>query len=122
MRVLWRVIVVMVLVSATSRAAAAAPVIFTDEAAFNAALAAAGLTTATESFKGVEPGIHGELDFGAFALQPSFLNFVTDEGATDGTNALVVLAIDFLPSFVFDGRSVLSRWTSSERWIAMAGT
>ena len=94
---------VVVLLAATSRVAAAAPVIFTDEAAFNAALAAAGLTTATESFEGVDAGIHGELDFGAFALEPTFLNFVTDEAATDGTNSLVVLAVSFIPTFVFDG-------------------
>jgi hypothetical protein len=98
----WRLISVIVLLTATSRVAAAAPVIFTDETAFNAALAAAGLTTATESFEGVDAGFHGELDFGAFALQPSFLNFITDEIATDGTNALVQLAIDFIPTFVFN--------------------
>jgi hypothetical protein len=98
----WRLISVIVLLTATSRVAAAAPVIFTDETAFNAALAAAGLTTATESFEGVDAGFHGELDFGAFALQPSFLNFITDEIATDGTNALVHLAIDFIPTFVFN--------------------
>jgi hypothetical protein len=102
MHVLWRLISVIVLLTATSRVTAAAPVIFTDEAAFNAALAAAGLTTATESFEGVDAGFHGELDFGAFALQPSFLNFITDEIATDGTNALVQLAIDFIPTFVFN--------------------
>ena len=93
---------VMVLLAATSRVAAAAPVIFTDEAAFNAALAAAGLTTATESFEGVDAGIHGELEFGAMAVRPSFLNFVTDEVASDGVNSLVVLAVSFIPTFVFD--------------------
>jgi hypothetical protein len=102
MHTLFRLMGVMVLLAATSRVAAAAPVIFTDEAAFNAALAAAGLTTATESFEGVDAGIHGELDFGAMAVQPSFLNFVTDEVASDGVNSLVVLAVSFIPTFVFD--------------------
>jgi hypothetical protein len=103
MHVLCRLMGVMVLLAATSRVAAAAPVIFTDEAAFNAALAAAGLTTKTESFEGVDPGVHGELDFGGFAAEPLFLNFVTDEVASDGTNSLVVLALQFMPVFVFDG-------------------
>jgi hypothetical protein len=103
MHVFCRLMSVMVLLAATSRVAAASPVIFTDEAAFNAALAAAGLTTGTESFEGVEAGIHGELEFGAFALEPSFFNFVTDEAATDGVNSLVVLAVSAIPTFVFDG-------------------
>jgi PEP-CTERM motif len=92
----------MVLLIATSRVAAAAPVIFTDEAAFNAALASSGLTAATESFESVEAGVHFDLDFGAFALESLFLNFVTDEAATDGTKSIVVWGIDFLPTFVFD--------------------
>jgi hypothetical protein len=102
MHLLCRLITVIVLLAASSRVAAAAPVIFTDETAFNAALAAAGLTTATESFEGVEAGIHGELDFVAFTLEPSFLNGVTDEVATDGVNSLFVLNVSFIPTFVFD--------------------
>ena len=75
-----------------ARAASASPVVFTDEAAFNAALAQAGLTTRTESFEGVDAGYHGTLDFGAFALEPQFLNAVTDAGgaASDGANALYI--------------------------------
>jgi hypothetical protein len=94
---------VMVLLAATSRVASAATVIFTDETAFNAALASAGLTTATESFEGVDPGVHGDLDLGALTLEAGFQNFVTDEVASDGTNSLVVLARQFSPVFVFDG-------------------
>lgn len=99
----WTGVMVIGLVSliASSRAAAAAPVIYTDETAFNAALAAAGLTTGAESFEGVEAGIHGELDFGAFALEPSFFNGITDEVATDGVNSLFVLNVSFVPTFVF---------------------
>jgi hypothetical protein len=103
MHVLCRLMGVMVLVAAMSGVAAAAPVIFTDEAAFNAALAAAGLTTGTESFESVEAGIHFDLDFGAFELQPSFFNGITDEVATDGVNSLFVLNVSFIPTFVFDG-------------------
>jgi hypothetical protein len=103
MHVFGRWMGVMVLLAATSRVAAAAPVIFTDENAFNAALAAAGLTTKTESFEGVDPGVHGELDLGALTVETGFLNFVTDEVASDGTNSLVVLALQFMPVFVFDG-------------------
>lgn len=102
MHVFYRLMSVMVLLAATSRAATAAPVIFTDETAFNAALAAAGLTTKTESFEGVDAGIHGELELGALTVETLFLNLVTDEVASDGTNSLVVLALTFMPTFVFD--------------------
>lgn len=102
MHMLCRSIGVIVLLTATSHVAAAAPVIFTDELAFNAALAASGQTTATESFEGLEPGVHFDLDLGAFTAESIFLNFVTGSVATDGTNSLVVWGIDFLPTFVFD--------------------
>ena len=87
-----------------TRTAGAAPVIFTNEAEFNAAVAAAGLTTSTESFEGVEPGIHFDLDFGAFALPSIFLNAVSDDpaDASDGTNSIVVLPPTFFPTFTFD--------------------
>jgi PEP-CTERM motif len=96
-----RLTVTMVLLFATSRVAAAAPVIFTDETAYNAALAAAGLTTATESFEDIDAGIYGELDFGAFTLETTFFNFITDEVATDGVNGLVELNVAFIPTFAF---------------------
>jgi hypothetical protein len=102
MHVLYRLAGVMLLVMGTARVAAAAPVIFTDEAEFNAALAVAGLATGTESFEGVEAGIYGELDFGAFVLQPTLFNGLTDEVATDGVNSLFVLNVSFIPTFVFD--------------------
>jgi hypothetical protein len=87
-----------------ARPASALQMVFTDEAAFNAALAAEGLTTRTESFEGVETGFHGALDFGAFALEPQFLNAVTDfdGAASDGANALYIQVPDFLPTFKFD--------------------
>jgi hypothetical protein len=82
--------------------AAAAPVIFTNEAEFNAALAGAGITTATESFEGEAPGIQGELAFPAFTVQPLFFNIVSDDpaDASDGAQSLFVL-FPALPTFSF---------------------
>lgn len=92
----------MVTAIAASRASAA-PVIYTNEADFQAAVAAAGIITATESFEGLTPGIKGDLDLGALAVPSLFLNFVSDDpvDATDGTNSLVVLPPTFLPTFSF---------------------
>jgi len=100
----FRILGSILVLAATVHAAAAAPVIYTDEAAFNAALAAAGLSTGTESFEGVSAGIHGTLDFGDFTLVPQFLTSISDEpgAATDGRNAIEVIVPDFLPAFIFD--------------------
>ena len=50
----------------------------------------------------MDAGIHGELDLGALTVETLFLNLVTDEAATDGTNSLAGLALTFMPTFVFD--------------------
>lgn len=93
---------VMVMTMAVARAAAA-PVIFTNEAAFDAAVAAAGIATAGEGFEGLAPGVDGEIDLGAFVLRPLFLNFISDDpaDASEGTNSVFVQVLTFFPTFSF---------------------
>jgi hypothetical protein len=66
--------------------------------------AAAGLTTQTESFEGVEAGFHATLDLGAFALGPQVRQCGdgSDGATSDGANALYIQVPDFLWTFVFD--------------------
>jgi PEP-CTERM motif len=81
------------------RGASAAPVIFTDEAQFQAAVAAAGLSLNVESFEGVPEGVHGPIDFPAFTLgpigpPPNFVQIIEEAAfASDGTHSVLQLPI-----------------------------
>ena len=82
-----------VLVAASVTTASAAPVIFTNETDFNAAVAAAGLTLGLESFEGQTSGPKPALlDMGPFTVSnPLGVNAITDGVgmASHGTKALV---------------------------------
>jgi hypothetical protein len=102
----WIVTVLMLVLVIGARSAAAMPVVFTDEAQFNAAVAHAGIRMASESFEGVDAGFYGGLDFPAFTLQPLTpvpLLFVSDEPgvATDGEHAIPTTPIQ-APTFAFN--------------------
>jgi hypothetical protein len=95
-----------VLVAASVATASAAPIVFTNEADFNAAVAAAGLTPSLESFEGQPSGPRpSPLDVGPFTvagIQPA-LAITTGTGfVTHGTKALVG-GVGFQPlTFTFD--------------------
>jgi hypothetical protein len=82
-----------VLVAASVATASAAPIIFTNEADFNAAVSAAGLTLGLESFEGQTSGPKPALlDMGPFTVSnPLGVNAITDGVgmASHGTKALV---------------------------------
>jgi hypothetical protein len=86
--------------------AMAAPVLFTDEAAFNAAVAGAGIAIRQDGFEGLATGYRGPLDREGFTVRGTFPNqqmslFVDAQWATEGTNTL--LAPYTLPvTFEFD--------------------
>jgi hypothetical protein len=74
--------------------AVAAPVIFTDEAAFNAAVAGAGLSIRQDGFEGLPTGFRGPLDREGFTVRGTSPNpltslFVDAQWATEGTNTLI---------------------------------
>ena len=94
------------LIAASVSTASAAPVVFTNEAAFQQAVAAAGLTLAGESFESAEPGFQGPIDLGAFTYGPdSFVSFVfiSDDpaDATDGTKSAIGFSLQ-PPTFTFN--------------------
>ena len=85
--------------------ATAAPVLFTDEAAFNAAVAGAGLAMRQDGFEGLAKGYRGPLDREGFTVRGTFPNqqqsvFIDDQWATEGTNTL--LAPNLPVTFEFD--------------------
>jgi hypothetical protein len=86
--------------------AMAAPVLFTDEAAFNAAVAGAGLAIRQDGFEGLSTGFRGPLDREGFTVRGTSPNpqqslFVDAQWATEGIN--VLLAPYTLPvTFEFD--------------------
>jgi hypothetical protein len=85
--------------------AMAAPVLFTDEAAFNAAVAGAGLAIRQDGFEGLPTGYRGPLDREGFTVRGTFPNrqmsvFVDAQWATEGTNTL--LAPNLPVIFEFD--------------------
>jgi hypothetical protein len=86
--------------------AMAAPVLFTDEAAFNAAVAGAGLAIRQDGFEGLPTGFRGPLDREGFTVRGTSPNpqqslFVDAQWATEGIN--VLLAPYTLPvTFEFD--------------------
>jgi hypothetical protein len=86
-------VVAAVLAAASVTTASAAPVIFTNEADFNAAVTAAGLTLGLESFEGQTSGPKPALlDVGPFTVSnPLPVNAITDGVgmASHGTKALV---------------------------------
>jgi hypothetical protein len=95
-----------VFVAASVTAASAAPIVFTNEADFNAAVAAAGLTLSLESFEAQPSGPRPmPLNVGPFTLTaPLPVLAINNNPAlvTHGTNALVV-APAFQPiTFTFD--------------------
>jgi hypothetical protein len=95
-----------VLVAASVTSAAAAPVVFTNEADFNAAVAAAGLTLGLESFEGQASGPKpNPLDVGPFTVTGPLPALAITDGvgmATHGTKALVGVP-GFQPlTFTFD--------------------
>jgi hypothetical protein len=102
--------------------AMAAPVLFTDEAAFNAAVAGAGLAIRQDGFEGLPTGFTGLLDREGFTVRGTSLNpqqslFVDAQWATEGTNALIApytlpvtfefdravraFSVDLIDNFVF---------------------
>jgi hypothetical protein len=95
-----------VLVATSVTSAAAAPVVFTNEADFNAAVAAAGLTLGLESFEAQTTGPKiGALDLGPFTVSnPLGVNAITDgvNFATHGTKALVATPGLQPMTFTFD--------------------
>jgi hypothetical protein len=95
-----------VLVGASITSAAAAPIVFTNEADFNAAVAAAGLTLGLESFETVASGF-SPLDVGPFTLTASpTVPFLAMTGAvglvTHGAKALSVSPGVHPITFTFD--------------------
>jgi hypothetical protein len=95
-----------VLVAASVTNAAAAPIIFTNEADFNAAVAAAGLTLGLESFEGLTTGPKPALlNMGPFTVSnPLPTNAITDGvgTASHGTKALVATPGLQPMTFTFD--------------------
>jgi hypothetical protein len=85
--------------------AMAAPVVFTDEAAFNAAVAGAGIVTRQDGFEGLSTGYRGPLDREGFTVSgtspnPNFSVYIDNQWATDGKNTL--LAPNTPVTFAFD--------------------
>jgi hypothetical protein len=85
--------------------AMAAPVLFTDEAAFNAAVAGAGVATRQDGFEGLATGYRGPLVREGFTVRGTFPNpqmsvFIDNQWATEGTNSL--LAPNLPVTFEFD--------------------
>jgi hypothetical protein len=85
--------------------AMAAPVLFTDEAAFNAAVAGAGLGMRQEGFEGLATGYRGPLSREGFTVRGTFPNpqnsvFIDNQWATEGTNTLI--APNLPVTFEFD--------------------
>jgi hypothetical protein len=85
--------------------AMAAPVLFTDEAAFNAAVAGAGLAIRQDGFEGLATGYRGPLDREGFTVRGTSVNpqqsvFVDAQWATEGINSLFVLSLPV--TFEFD--------------------
>jgi hypothetical protein len=82
-----------VLVAASVNSAAAAPIVFTNEADFNAAVAAAGLTLGLESFESRPSGPNpAPLDMGPFPVTPALPVTAITTGVgfvTHGTKAFV---------------------------------
>jgi hypothetical protein len=95
-----------VLVAASVTTASAAPIIFTNEADFNAAVSAAGLTLGLESFEGQTSGPKPALlDLGPFTVSNPFsVNAITDGAgmASHGTKALVATPGLQPMTFTFD--------------------
>lgn len=88
--------------------AMAAPVLFTDEAAFNAAVAGAGVAMRQDGFEGLPSGYRRPLEREGFtvsgaAVNPNFSVFVDAQWATEGINSLMALSLPV--TFDFD-RSV----------------
>jgi hypothetical protein len=101
--------------------ATAAPVLFTDEAAFNAAVAGAGVAMRQDGFEGLPTGYRRPLErdgftVGGASVNPNFSVFVDAQWATEGINSLMALSlpvtfefdqavrafsIDLIDSFVF---------------------
>jgi hypothetical protein len=102
--------------------AMAAPVLFTDEAAFNAAVAGAGLGIRQDGFEGLPAGFRGPLDREGFTVRGTSANpqmslFVDAQFATEGTNTLIApytlpvtfefdravraFSVDLIDNFVF---------------------
>ena len=81
------------LVAVSAASASAAPIVFTNEAAFNAAVAAAGLTLGVESFEGQPSGPRpSPLDVGPFTVSSPLPALAITTGAglvSHGTKALV---------------------------------
>lgn len=94
-----------VLVAASVATASAAPIVFTNEAAFNAAVAAAGLTLSLESFEGQTSGPKpSPLDVGPFTVAGSGPFLAINDNpifVTHGTKALVGSVFQPL-TFTFD--------------------
>jgi hypothetical protein len=85
--------------------AMAAPVLFTDEAAFNAAVAGAGVAMRQDGFEGLATGYRGPLDREGFTVRGTFPNqqmsvFIDAQFATEGINTL--LAPNLPVTFEFD--------------------
>lgn len=85
--------------------AMAAPVLFTDEAAFNAALAGAGVVTRQDGFEGLTSGYKRPLEREGFTVSgnspnPNFSVFVDAQWATEGINSLMALSLPV--TFAFD--------------------
>lgn len=88
--------------------AAAAPVLFTDEAAFKAALAGAGVAMLQDGFEGLAPGYRSPVERNGFKVGGASVNpnqsvFVDAQWATEGINSLMALSLPV--TFEFD-RSV----------------
>jgi hypothetical protein len=102
----FRMFILAVIVGGASVAPAmAAPVLFTDEAAFNAAVAGAGIATRQDGFEGLPTGYRGPLDREGFTVRGTFPNprmsvFVDAQWATEGINSLFVLSLPVV--FEFD--------------------
>jgi PEP-CTERM motif len=85
--------------------AMAAPVLFTDEAAFNAAVAGAGVAMRQDGFEGLASGYRGPLTREGFTVRGTFPNqqmsvFIDAQFATEGVNTL--LAPNLPVTFEFD--------------------
>jgi PEP-CTERM motif len=95
-----------ILVAASVTTAAAAPIVFTNEAHFNTAVAAAGLTLGLESFESRPSGPNPmPLDLGAFTVTAPLPTLaITDNPlhVTHGTKALAVSPAFQPITFTFD--------------------
>lgn len=85
--------------------AMAGPVLFTDEAAFNAAVASAGLGMRQDGFEGLATGYRGPLDREGYTVRGTFPNpqnsvYVDNQWATEGTNSLIAPNLPVV--FAFD--------------------